>query len=81
MFDKEKLIALRNLTLALHASAGHLITVPTDGAIAGSADEDEIRISMMAYLSLIQLNIVNICRVLGVPQAQIQQMIDNALAS
>jgi hypothetical protein len=81
MFNKEQLIALRNLSLALHASAGYLITVPTDGAIKGTADQDQIRIAMMAYLSLIELNIVNICRALGVSQADIQQMFNTALAS
>lgn len=81
MFNKSQLVNLRNLSLALHAHAGNLITVPTDGAIAGEADQDQIRVAMMAYLSLIQLNIVNITRALGMSQAEVQEMLDTALAA
>ena len=58
-FTKAELVNLRNLSLALHASAGHLITVPTDGAIQGGADQDATRVAMMAFINPIMQDIVN----------------------
>lgn len=81
MFDKAQLVNLRNLSLALHASAGHLITIPTDSAIVGEADQDTIRVAMMALINPIMQDIVNISKALNEPMSTLQVMLEKSIGA
>lgn len=76
---KELLITLRNLALGLHANAGLMITVPTNGAIADTSDPQEIKAAMMAYLTLISIESIHIWQTLGLTPAEIQAQIAEAV--
>ncbi len=64
-YNKVELTNLRNIALALHASAGFLITIPTDAAINGMADQDQIRLRMMDRMIEIQMDLVHLSQALN----------------
>jgi len=65
--NKDQLVALRNLALDLHLQAGQTITIPTDGAIAGSADQTTIRNEMTPLLTQMLTDISEILTGINAP--------------
>ena len=80
MFTKDQLVSLRKHTLTLHAAAGHLITVPTEAAITGSGDEEEIKTAMSGYMLTILRDFVRIERELNMESSAVDNLIARARA-
>ena len=65
--NKNQLVALRNVALDLHQQAGQAITIPTDGAIAGTADQNVIRASMTPILTQILTDVSEMLTMINAP--------------
>lgn len=65
--NKNELIVLRNIALDLHQQAGQSITIPTDGAIAGSADQNVIRQQLTPILTQILTDVSEMLTAINAP--------------